>query len=159
MRSRHLVGLLLAVATPAFATPHLLDPGTLQLADYHPAAPVASPHYAPVPVAPVVRHAAFDTFFLGLGLAAGGLVLGGAGFAVLYGCREGTGCYGDVTTVIGWVLAAPGIIPLTVGLIMMYAASGGSRGRVAVPASASQRWAVGLSPLKDGALFSAAARF
>ena len=85
-------------------------------------------------------------------------MLGGAGFAVLYGCREGTGCYGDATTVLGWVLAAPGIIPLTVGSIMMYASSGNS-GRVGVPTASTQRWAVGVSPLRDGALFSAAARF
>lgn len=157
MRSRHLVLLLLALATPALAAPHLLEPGDVQLADYHGATPL-SPGY--VPVAPVVRHAAFDTFLLGLGLAAGGLVLGAGGFTVLYVCREGTACYGDVTTVIGWALAAPGIIPLGVGLIMMYAASGGrGGGRVAAPVGSTQRWAVGLSPLSGGALFSAAARF
>lgn len=152
------VALLVVFASPAFAAPHLLEPGTVQLADYHPAAPVASPYRpVPVPVAPVV-HARADFFLLGLGLAAGGLVLGGAGFAVLYGCREGTACFGDVTTAIGWILAAPGIIPLTVGLIMMYASSGGS-GRVMAPSSSSQRWALGVAPLRDGALFSAAARF
>lgn len=151
--------LLIAVATPAFATPHLLEPALMQLADYHPAAPVVSP--APVyrpGLSPVVRHAEFDVFFLGLGLAAGGLVLGAGGFTVLYLCRPGTECNGDVSTAIGWILAAPGIIPLTVGLIMMYAASG-NRGRVSAPSSATQGWAFGLAPLKDGALFSAAARF
>ncbi|MDP1827527.1 MAG: hypothetical protein Q8L48_29925 [Archangium sp.] len=159
MRTHSLVVLLLGVATPAFATPQLLEPGSIQFADYHPAAPVASPPYRPVPLAPAVHHARFDFFLLGLGLAAGGLVLGAGGFAVLYACREGTGCYGDVTTVIGWALAAPGIIPLTIGLIMMYGASGGRGGRVDAPASTTQRWAVGLAPLRDGALFSAAARF
>jgi hypothetical protein len=106
----------------------------------------------------VAHHATVDLFLLGLGLAAGGLLLGAGGFAVLYGCREGTGCYGDVTTVIGWVLAAPGVIPLTVGLIMMYGASG-SNGRVAAPGTSTQGWAFGLSPLRDGALVSAAAHF
>lgn len=159
MRSPPLVILLLALAAPAFAAPHLVDPASVQLADYHPAVAPGPHGPAPhVPLAPVVRHAAFDTFLLGLGLAAGGLVLGGAGFAVLYGCREGTPCFGDVTTVIGWALAAPGIIPLGVGLIMMYASSGGS-GRVAGPAGSTQRWAVGFSPLREGALFSAGARF
>lgn len=155
MTSPRVVALLVVLASPVFAAPHLLEPGTVQLADYHPAAPVASP-YRPVPVP--VAHARADFFLLGLGLAAGGLVLGGAGFAVLYGCREGTPCYGDVTTVIGWILAAPGIIPFTVGLIMMYASSG-SRARMAAPSSSAGRWAFGLAPLKDGALFSAAARF
>ena len=150
--------LLLALATPAFAAPHLLDPASVQLADYHGAAPVTPAPYHPMPLAPVAHHATVDLFLLGLGLTAGGLLLGGGGFAVLYGCREGTGCYGDVTTVIGWALAAPGVIPLTIGLIMMYGASGSS-GRVAVPSAATQRWAFGVSPLRDGALFSAAARF
>lgn len=161
MRTHSLVVLLLGLATPAFATPHLLEPGSIQFADYHPAAPVTSPPppYRPVPVAPAVHHARVDFFLLGLGLAAGGLVLGAGGFAVLYACRVGTECYGDVTTVIGWVLAAPGVIPLTIGLIMMYGASGGRGGRVAAPSGATQRWAVGVAPLRDGALFSAAARF
>lgn len=148
------VALILGLAIPALATPRLLEPGDVQLADYHRA---VAPHSA-VPLSPVVRHATVDIFFLGLGLAAGGLVLGAGGFALLYGCREGTGCYGEVTTVIGWVLAAPGIIPLTVGLIMMYAASGRS-GRVTAPMNSSQRWAFGVAPIRDGALFSAAARF
>jgi len=51
-----------------------------------------------------------NLFMIGLGLAAGGLVVGGAGFAVLYACREGTTCHNRDTTVLGWVLAAPGVI-------------------------------------------------
>jgi hypothetical protein len=152
------VTLLVAVSIPALAAPHLVDPGSIKLADYHPAAPPYAPAPGYVPVAPVVHHARVDIFLLGLGLAAGGLVLGAGGFAVLYACREGTACFGDVTTAIGWILAAPGIIPLTVGVIMMLGSSGNSA-RVAVPASASQRWAIGVAPLRDGALFSAAARF
>ena len=77
MGTLRFVALLLSFASPVFAAPHLLEPGTVQLADYHPAAPVASPYRpVPVPVAPVV-HARADFFLLGLGLAAGGLVLGG----------------------------------------------------------------------------------
>lgn len=151
---------------PALATPRLLEPGdvqfgeaqvegTVQLADYHGAAPVRQP----APFRPVVRHVAMDFFLLGLGLAAGGLVLGGAGFAVLYACREGTACYGDVTTAIGWILAAPGIIPLTVGLIMMYASSGRSV-RVSAPVNSAGRWALSVAPLRDGgALLSGAVQF
>jgi hypothetical protein len=126
----------------------------VKLADYHGAAPVRGPQ----PYSPAVRHVQTDFFLLGLGLAAGGLVLGGAGFAVLYACREGTGCYGDVTQVIGWILAAPGLIPLGVGLIMMYASSARSV-RVSAPTNTAGRWALGVAPLRDGALFSAATQF
>lgn len=155
MRST-LVVLLVVVALPAAAKPHLLEPGTVQFADYHGAAPIN-----PVaPLAPVARHAETDFFLLGLGLAAGGLVLGGAGFAVLYACREGTTCYSEPITVLGWVLAAPGLIPLTIGIIMMWAVSGNSSNRVAVPTSTTARWAFGLSPLPGGGgFFSAGTRF
>jgi hypothetical protein len=138
----------------------LLEQADVLLADYHPAAPLTPGRPVPSPVAPApLRHARADFFLLGLGLVAGGLVLGGAGFAVLYACREGTACYSDTTTVIGWVLAAPGIIPLTVGLIMMWAASGSS-GRVTTPKTApTQTWAFNVLPLRDGALVSAAAVF
>lgn len=153
----------LALATPAVAGPRLLEPETLrfgqvQLADYHPAAPVHPA--APLRPAPAVRSSGSgDLFLLGLGLAAGGLVLGGAGFAVLYACREGTGCYGDVTTVVGWALAAPGLIPLGVGLVMMWLGAG-APSRVSVPVERTTRWAFGLAPLPGGGgLVSAAARF
>jgi len=100
-----------------------------------------------------------DFFLLGLGLAVAGLVLGGGGFAVLYGCREGTACHGDATTVLGWALAAPGIIPLAVGLIMMYASRDG-HGRVEVtPSSSAGQWALGVSVLSGGALAVAGRSF
>lgn len=151
----------LALATPALAGPRLLEPeelrfGEVQLADYHPAAPVH-----PAAPAPVAHHArgSVDLFLLGLGFAAGGLVLGGAGFAVLYACREGTGCYGDVTTVVGWALAAPGLIPLGIGLVMMWIGAG-APSRVAAPVERGTRWAFGLAPLPGGGgLISAATRF
>jgi hypothetical protein len=163
--TRRLALLISLLSLPSFATPRLLEPSdvqfgddqtssTLKLADYHGAAPVSGPR----PYSPVVRHVQTDFFLLGLGLAAGGLVLGGAGFAVLYVCREGTACYGDVTQVIGWVLAAPGLIPLGIGLIMMYASSGSSV-RVSAPVNTAGRWALGVAPLRDGALFSAATSF
>lgn len=151
----------LAVATPALAGPRLLEPsdlkfGQVQLADYHGAAPV----HAPPHVRPVAPHASgsADLFLLGLGFAAGGLVLGGAGFAVLYACREGTSCYGDVTTVVGWALAAPGVIPLAIGLVMMWLGAG-APARVSAPTQSSTRWAFGLAPIPGGGVVSAAARF
>ncbi|MBL8917172.1 MAG: hypothetical protein JNM17_41090 [Archangium sp.] len=167
--SRTLVCLLLAVSTVstvAIARPQrktLLDEpiqidAPLKLAEYHGAAPLGAPR--PIsPAAPVVRHARADLFLLGLGLAAGGLVLGGAGFAVLYVCYAGGGC-SDGITVLGWLLAAPGIIPLTVGLIMMYASSGSS-GRVteAPKVAPLQKWSFGFAPLKDGGFVSAGSTF
>ena len=81
---------------------HLIEP-----ASYHGSAPVP---LLPDPVAPVRAATQGSFLLLGLGLTLGGLVLGGAGFAVLYLCREGTGCYNNTTTIVGWVLAAPGIV-------------------------------------------------
>jgi len=161
MRST-LVVLLVVGALPAAAKPRLLEPGSVQFADYHGAVPVKppAPNYRPAPLSPVARHAETDVFLLGLGLAAGGLVLGGAGFAVLYACREGTTCYSEPVTVLGWVLAAPGLIPLAIGLAMMWAVSGNRSNRVSVPTSAAARWAFGLSPLAGGGgVFSAVTRF
>lgn len=154
------VALLLCVATPALAGPRLLDERDLrafQVADYHGAAPVG-PVPAPTPVAPVVRTQV-DFFLLGLGLTGAGLILGGAGFGVLYGCRAGTACHGDTTTVVGWVLAAPGVIPLAVGLIMIWLSSG-SRGRVEAPSSApASAWAFSFAPLPGGAMVGAGTQF
>lgn len=134
------------------------------LADSHGAVPVGTPSSSgnsgsvPVPSNPVVRHGKADIFLLGLGLAAGGLVLGGGGFALLYGCRDGTGCHGDVTTVLGWALAAPGLVPLAVGLIMMFAGSNSSRA-MAPSAVNSTAWAVGVAPLREGLLISTGLQF
>ena len=161
MRST-LAVLLVVVASPAAAKPHLLEPGTVQFADYHGAVPInpPPPPSYPAPLSPVAREAEAHFFLLGLGLAAGGLVLGGAGFTVLYACREGTTCYSEPITVLGWVLAAPGLIPLTIGIIMMWAVSGTSSSRVAVPRGTTARWAFALSPLPGGGgFFSAGTRF
>ncbi|MBL8953368.1 MAG: hypothetical protein JNK82_21520 [Myxococcaceae bacterium] len=95
-------------------------------------------------------------FLIGLGLVGAGLVLGGAGFAILYVCREGEQCYGDQTLrTAGWVLAAPGIIPLVVGVIMLYAGvggsssgGGGSKVRRALPVT------LGFAPLPGGGGFA-----
>src|SRR4051812_19615597 len=66
-----------------------------------------------------VDHAKTDLFLLGLGLTAGGLALGGVGFAVLYVCREGETCHNQTMTYVGWGLAAPGVLPLAAGLIIL----------------------------------------
>src|SRR4051812_2353476 len=68
-------------------------------------------------------------FLVGLGLTAAGLVLGGAGFGILYACREGEQCHDDKTlNIVGWALAAPGVVPLAIGLFLLYAAVGGKGG-------------------------------
>jgi hypothetical protein len=91
-------------------------------------------------------------FLIGLGLAAAGLVLGGAGFAILYLCREGTDCHQDRTLqTVGWVVAAPGIIPLAVGLFLMYISVGGKGGGGTHGASAVS---FGLVPLSGGGAFA-----
>lgn len=92
---------------------------------------------------------------VGLGLTAAGLVLGGAGFGILYACREGQECHGDKTlNIVGWALAAPGVIPLAIGLIILYGAVGGGKGSHGASAIS---W--GVSPLPGGAIGSAAFRF
>jgi hypothetical protein len=108
-----------------------------------------------VPVDPV-RDTRATTFLVGLGLVGAGLVLGGAGFAILYVCREGQECHADQTLrTVGWVLAAPGIIPLGVGLLLLYVSSGGRGGTHAASALSS----LTVSPLPGGAFVSGGLRF
>ena len=98
--------------------------------------------------ASVASDAKGSMFLIGLGLTGAGLLLGGAGFAVLYACREGTECHSDKTLqTAGWVLAAPGVIPLAIGLFMLYAAVGGKSSGVAL----------GVMPLPDGGLVASGA--
>lgn len=117
-----------------------------------------------------VAHAKADFFLIGLGLTAAGLVLGGAGFAVLYLCRDtsaqGTtnSCHNQTTTTVGWVLAAPGLVPLVVGLFMLYAGTGSSRssGGSSFHGAAPLKGllGIGLAPLPGGgAMASGTFRF
>ena len=100
-------------------------------------------------------------FFAGLGLMAAGLVLGGAGFALLYTCQEGADC--DVqghTRTVGWILAAPGLIPLGVGALLVYISSGGRASvRVDNAPPATLPFAFGLAPIRGGAVSSATFAF
>ena len=97
-----------------------------------------------------VRHAKTDLFLLGLGLTIGGLILGGAGFAELYLCQEGSSCYNPPTSnYIGYALAAPGILPLAAGLIILYLFTGGRRG-FAEAEEASPRWLLTVAPVGGG---------
>src|SRR3954469_1171800 len=73
----------------------------VKLVGYHGAVPIPGD-------APVVVHGGADLFLLGLGLVAGGLVLGAAGFAVLLVCHGPTdtegaaSCYSPTMTIVGW---------------------------------------------------------
>ncbi|GEM_PF-3443242 len=120
---------------------------------YHGAAPV------PSPAAPMRAAASGSLVMLGLGLTGAGLVLGGAGFAVLYLCREGTTCNSPTTTTVGWVLAAPGILPLIVGIAILYFGSGSSRSSQLVPEEKVGQWAFSVAPLSGGGWLGARLRF
>lgn len=110
------------------------------------------------------RDSRGTALLIGLGLVGAGVTLGGAGFAVLYACREGTNCHQDKTVqTVGWVLAAPGILPLVVGAVLVYGSVGGrSRGGGGGVFTAPQslpRWSVGLAPLPGGGAVSAGYRW
>jgi hypothetical protein len=101
-------------------------------------------------------------FFAGLGLVGAGLLLGGAGFALLYTCNEGADCdtQGHTRTV-GWILAAPGLIPLAVGAVLVWISTGG-RASVRVDNSepaTTLPFALGLAPVRGGAVSSATFSF
>lgn len=145
------------MATAAPARPQLLD-APVEWADYHGSAPIRTPTPRPGPVPRASSHAEVDLFLLGLGLTGAGLVLGGAGFAVLYLCRDGLACHNPTTTVVGWALAAPGVLPLAVGLVMLYLSTNRS-GRVMAPVESAERWVFGVAPVRDGALLTAATSF
>jgi hypothetical protein len=98
-----------------------------------------------------VRDTKGGLFLAGLGLTAAGLVLGGAGFAVLWFCGEGSSCHSNNTTIIGWALAAPGILPLAAGIIILYITlDGGRRGRLAQLLPGGDDWAVTMAPMPGG---------
>jgi hypothetical protein len=65
----------------------------------------------------------------GLILLLGGLATSAGGFGILYACREGESCHNDTTTALGWVLAAPGIPPIGLGLLFLWLDKGGSLSR------------------------------
>lgn len=107
----------------------------------------------PVAAPPVAAVARGSTVLLGLALMGAGLVAGGAGFAVLYVCQTGTACYGDSTQVLGWVLAAPGIVPFVVGAVLVYAATQSNGRQTFLPPAHRNiaNWGVTASPIPGGA--------
>ncbi len=115
-----------------------------------PAAVVVAPVVAPAPVA---RAAEGGALLLGLALMGAGLVLGGAGFAVLYACRSGTACYGDTTQIVGWALAAPGVVPLVVGGVIVYGVTQSNGRRASGPRGRPRlaEWGVTAGPIPGGA--------
>lgn len=127
----------------------------IQPVGYHRAAPVPLPLD---PAAPIRAATSGSLVLVGLGLTGAGLVLGGAGFAVLYLCREGTTCHNNTTTIVGWVLAAPGIIPLVVGVAILYFGTGSRRASL-TPSPKAGQWAFSASPLAGGGIISGSVRF
>ena len=104
--------------------------------------PLTPPARAPMDVAhggtTVSSDGDTDLFLLGLGLIGLGLAAGGAGFAILEGCNEKSDCYTPELEIVGWVLAAPGILPLGAGLFLVYLTSDSSASREDVPSSSSR---------------------
>lgn len=149
-----ILALVAGLSLPAHAKARLLDSPS---ASNNPSAHLLPVNQLPTPG----NHGKFDFFLLGLGLTLGGLSLGAAGFAILAICDEGSSCYSPTTRTLGWILAAPGIIPLVVGLVMLYVSVGGKRGMAFGPsATDGGGWALGAAPLQGGgAVFSAATRF
>src|SRR5688572_17537446 len=95
-------------------------------------ATASAPAYAQAPATPS-RPEGLSVAAVGAILVAGGLAGGAAGFAILYACREGESCHGDATTALGWTLAAPGIPPLTVGLVLIAVGLNSDDGQAAAP--------------------------
>ena len=137
----------------------------IRLVDYHGATPI--PDSAPVPSpAPVIRGAGSSSLFLlGLSLVGAGLVLGAGGFAILLACHPATdtqpaaGCYSPTMTIVGWALAAPGILPLLTGAFILYFMSGGKSRAQLDPAPSAVRWVFSAMPLNGGGMVGAAATF
>ncbi len=107
------------------------------------AAPKVAQVYIPPPAPVVYVDPGLRLLFLGIGLVAAGLVLGGAGFALLYYCQQGTPCYNNTTQTVGWVIAIPGVIPLAIGAVMIRIAIGR---RYAEAPSPRPRWQFALAP-------------
>ncbi|HEV8321667.1 MAG TPA: hypothetical protein VG389_08650 [Myxococcota bacterium] len=162
MRALALVGaaLMLLVAAPvrtaAAATPLVLHPPPLLGAAESPA--LAGPEAGGLAARGLDRiHP--DLLLPGLGLMAGGIVAGAAGFMLLYFCDPAgvIGCYDPTLNVVGWVLAAPGIIPLAIGSILVYISLNSSRGYAAAPPAALT--AMYVSPVRGGAVVSTSFTF
>jgi hypothetical protein len=125
----------------------------IQPVSYHGAVPI------PSPAAPIRAATSGSLLLLGLGLTGAGLVLGGAGFGVLYLCREGTTCHNNTSTTVGWVLAAPGILPLVVGIAILYFGTGGGRRADLTPTEKAGQWAFSVMPLSGGGMLGGSVRF
>ena len=105
-------------------------------------------------------HSTGTILLIGLSLIGTGLIAGGAGFAVLLVCFPDGElyCEDDTTRVVGWVLAAPGVLPLIAGGILVYVAleAGSSRyGKRSRPG----KLAFSASPVPGGGMAYATMRF
>jgi len=143
------------VRTAAAATPLVLHPPSLLGS---PESPALAPGGTGLP-SRGLEHMHPNLLIAGLGLMAGGIVAGAAGFTLLYLCDPvGTiGCYDQALNVVGWVLAAPGIIPLAVGSILVYISLNSSTRYSAAPPRALT--AMYVTPVPGGALVGTSVTF
>lgn len=81
-----------------------------------------------------------DLVLNGLLLVGAGLVAGAAGFAIMAACPQGGRCYSDTLNTVAWVLAAPGLIPIVVGVFLIYLGSPSRHGDLLTP-DLGRRWA------------------
>lgn len=84
---------------------------------------------------------------VGLGLLGGGVLTSAPGFAVLAACKEGKPCHNDATTAIGWLLAAPGIPPIVIGLFFIWLDKPHGRGGVYNAPPRPSPLQIGMAPL------------
>ena len=98
-----------------------------------------------------------DLVLNGLLLVGAGLVAGAAGFGIMAACPRGGACYSDTLNTVAWVLAAPGIIPIVVGMFLIYAGSPSHHGLLA--RDSGRRWSFTFGVTRGGGSLGAAGSF
>jgi hypothetical protein len=99
-----------------------------------------------------------DLLLNGLLLVGVGLVAGAGGFGIMAACPQGSACYSETLNTVAWVLAAPGIIPLVVGLFFIYLGSPNQHGNLLSP-DPKRRWAFTFGVAPGGGSLGAVGRF
>lgn len=99
-----------------------------------------------------------DLVLNGLLLVGVGLVAGAGGFGIMAACPQGSRCYSDTLNTVAWVLAAPGIIPLVVGVFFIYLGSPNHHSDLLTP-DRKRRWAFTFGVNSGGGSLGAVGRF